>query len=210
MLCRPKRFAAVKGDRQSVRAELGIEGRKVYTYVGSFGGWYLTDEMIDLFAAARERDPNSFTLILTQRDKEKISNLLTERGFSANDFFVGSVKPSEIARYLDASDVAVSFIKACYSKQSSSPTKIAEYLACGLPVISNRGIGDLDELIEDNKVGVMVDDFSRDSYLQAISGIHKLGDVRELCRQTVAREFDLEDVGGKRYRAIYEKLLLKA
>ncbi len=202
-----KRFAAAKGGRLSVREELGIEGRKVYTYVGSFGGWYLTDEMIDLFTTARERDPNSFTLILTQRDKEKISNLLTERGFGQDDFYVGSVPPSEISKYLEASDVAVSFIKACYSKQSSSPTKLAEYLACGLPIIANRGVGDVDKLIQENGVGVLIDAFTKESYLSALNQIDGLGDISEECRKTAEKEFDLETVGGGRYRRIYSRMV---
>ena len=48
--------------------------------------------------------------------------------------------PGEVPRYLKAADVAISFIKPCYSKQSSSPTKIAEYLASGLPVVCNAGL----------------------------------------------------------------------
>ena len=41
----------------------------------------------------------------------------------------------------------MSFIKPCLSKLSSSPTKVGEYLAAGLPVISTAGIGDVDDLL---------------------------------------------------------------
>src|SRR5687768_7432269 len=34
--------------------------------------------------------------------------------------------------YLSAADAGLSFIKSCFSKIASSPTKNAEYLACGL------------------------------------------------------------------------------
>lgn len=203
-----ERFAdADANQRNVIRNELGINERKVFVYVGSFGGWYLTDEMIDLFAAARDRDPSSFALILTQRDKENIVKILRERGFAENDFFVGSVPSGEVPRYLSASDVAISFIKACYSKQSSSPTKLAEYLACGLPIIANRGVGDVDELIEKNGVGVLVDGFDKASYLSAMKKIDELGDVAEKCRETAYREFDLETVGGVGYRRAYRRLI---
>jgi len=194
-------------SRREVQAELDIGKRKVMAYVGSFGGWYLTDEMFDFFATARESDLNTFILILTQRETEKIRNALLERRFAEGDFFVGSVTPGEIPRYLCAADVAISFIKECYSKQSSSPTKIAEYLACGVPVISNRGIGDIDEVIERNGVGVMLDDFSTESYVSALKRLEDLGNIGEKCRETAQREFDLEKVGGERYRRLYRKLL---
>jgi len=194
-------------SRREVQAELKIDKRKVLAYVGSFGGWYLTDEMLDFFATARESDLNTFILILTQRETEKIRNALLERGFAEGDFFVGSVTPGEIPRYLCAADVAISFIKECYSKQSSSPTKIAEYLACGVPVISNRGIGDIDDVIERNGVGVMLHDFSTESYLSALKRLEDLGNIGEKCRETAQREFDLEKVGGERYGRLYRKLL---
>ncbi|MGB7207240.1 MAG: glycosyltransferase [Pyrinomonadaceae bacterium] len=193
--------------RATMRKELGVEKRKVIAYVGSFGGWYLTSEMLDFFSAARENDTEAFVLVLTQRNKEMITGKLRDRGFAEGDFHVGSVAPAEIPDYLSAADIALSFIKACYSKQSSSPTKIAEYLACGVPIIANRGVGDLDELIEKNRVGVLIDDFSKMSYLKALNEIEALGDVREKCRETAIREFDLANVGGSRYRRLYKRIL---
>ncbi|MEO8649957.1 MAG: glycosyltransferase [Acidobacteriota bacterium] len=203
-----ERFAEAGPDaRTAIRSELGITERMVLTYVGSFGGWYLTDEMIDLFAAARERDPNYFVLILTQRDREKVAGLLASRGFNKDDFFVVSVLPAEVPRYLAASDVAVSLIKAYYSKQSSSPTKLAEYLACGLPVIANRGVGDVDKVLEQNGVGVLLRDFSKESYRAALKEVEELGGFGQRCRETASREFDLVTVGGERYRRIYRNLI---
>jgi glycosyltransferase involved in cell wall biosynthesis len=196
-------------SRREVREELKIGARKVIAYVGSFGGWYLTDKMLDFFAAAREDDPNTFILILTQRDKEKILDALMSRGFTDADVYVDSVSPGEIPRYLSAADLALSFIKACYSKLSSSPTKIAEYLACSVPVISNRGVGDIDSLINENEVGVLTDDFSDQAYIAAIKAAEAMGDIRDKCRKTAHDEFDLETVGGARYRRLYAKLLAK-
>ncbi len=193
-------------DRNNARQELGVGDRKVIVYVGSFGGWYLTEEMLDLFAASSEYDPKTFVLILTQRDKEKVEEKLRQRGFTNGDFDVRSVEPSTIQKYLSAADIALSFIKTCYSKQSSSPTKIAEYLACGLPIIANCGVGDLDELIANNGVGVLVKDFSKDGYLQALHEIEVLGDVREKCRETAITHFDLNKVGGERYRSLYQRI----
>ncbi len=68
---------------------------------------------------------------------------------------VTRVDPSEIPAYLSASDVGLSFVKATYATQSRSPTKIPEYLAAGLPIIANSGVGDVDELIVTEKVGLL-------------------------------------------------------
>ena len=190
-----------------MRKKLGVQDRRVIAYVGSFGGWYLTEEMLDFFVSAREYDRSSFALILTARGRDKIIESLKSRGFADDDFYVSSVSPFELPEYLAAADTAVSFIKACYSKQSSSPTKIAEYLACGLPIVSNRGVGDIDALIENNKVGVLIDEFSATAYIEALKQIDRLGDIGLGCRELAAAEFDLERVGGERYRSTYGQLL---
>ncbi len=101
----------------------------------------------------------------------------------------------------------ISFIKACYSKQSSSPTKLAEYLACGLPIIANRGVGDVDKLIEENGVGVLLEDFSKESYLPAIKEIESLGDISEKCRETASGNSISKPSAGKRYRRTYSRIL---
>lgn len=202
------RFSSADAEtRRRVREELGLTDRRVVTYVGSFGGWYLTDEMIDFFAAAREYDPKTVIMILTAREKETVVEKLRMHGFAEDDYFVESVAPGDLPKYICAADVAVSFIKACYSKQSSSPTKIAEYLACGLPIIANRGVGDVDELIGRNRVGALIDDFSDESYRLALESVDELGDVGDRCREFAAAELELAVVGGPRYRRIYERLL---
>jgi len=117
------------------------------------------------------------------------------------------VPPSDLPKYLSGADVAVSFIKNCYSKQASSPTKNAEYLACGLPIIANAGIGDTDLHISGNDIGALVSGFSQEELANALREIEMLGDVGDICRQTAGELFDLERVGGERYKRLYARLL---
>ncbi|MFZ1702570.1 MAG: glycosyltransferase family 4 protein [Pyrinomonadaceae bacterium] len=197
----------IAARRDEMREKLGMTDRRVFVHVGALGGLYLTRELADFMAAARENDSKTYALFLTQSDPTEITALLRERGFSDTDFFVGRVDPTEIPIYLSASDVGLSFVKATYATQSRSPTKIPEYLAAGLPIIANSGVGDVDSLIRDDSVGVLIDQFDRESYIDAIEQISQLGDISEHCRETAVRRFDLETVGGVRYRQLYESVL---
>lgn len=191
---------------------LSLDGRFVISYVGSFGGWYMTSEMADFFKAAREHDSSTFAMILTQSDPEMVRSLLLERGFTEEDLLVKKVTPADIPLYLRPSAFAVSFIKPCYSKLSSSPTKIAEYLASGIPVVSNAGIGDVDELIGSDRVGVLIDEFTGDSYIRALEEINVLRrdkDLADRCRQSAKDRFDLKEIGGVKYKRLYERLFIK-
>ena len=205
-----ERFAeANETSRRSIRAEYNLENRQVIVYIGSLGSWYLADEMADLMQTAREQNASTFALILTQSAPEIMAERLKTRGFTDADSLVKKVPHLEIPKYLSAADIAVSFIKPCYSKLSSSPTKVAEYLASGLPIITNRGVGDVAEQIEADKTGAVVDDFSHKSYLKSlleIENLRKNTDLAENCRRSARARFDLERIGGAKYRLLYKKL----
>jgi glycosyltransferase involved in cell wall biosynthesis len=195
--------------REQVRGDLGLAGRHVLVYLGALGGFYLTDEMAEFMAVARRRDELAFPMILTQSPPELIAAPLRRLGVPEGDYLVRRVAPSEVPRYLRAADLAVSFIKPSFSKVASSPTKVAEYLASGLPVISNAGIGDLDGVLKSDRVGVLVREFGADHYhriLDEADGLLRDSDISARCRASAARWFDLERVGGERYRRLYHRL----
>jgi glycosyltransferase involved in cell wall biosynthesis len=205
-----ERFRAFDEEsRDGLRRDLNLEGRRVIVYVGALGGWYLTDEMAELMAAARHKDASTFSMVLTQSPPEMIVSGLNSLGMSESDYLVRKVAPADLPRYLKAADFAVSLIKPCYSKISSSPTKIAEYLASGLPVISSAGIGDLDDLITEDNVGALLYGYNRESYERALEEMGRLlldPGVAARCRESARKRFDLASVGGARYRRLYQRL----
>jgi glycosyltransferase involved in cell wall biosynthesis len=205
--------AADRAPREELRRELGLAGRRVVVYVGSFGGWYMAEETARFMALAHRRDPRTYALVLTQTPPETIAARLRELGLAEDSFRVERVAPAEVPKYLKASDVAVSFIRACYSKLSSSPTKIAEYLAAGLPVVTNAGIGDVDEVIEGDRVGVVLRAFDDESFTRALEEVERLsaeGDLTGRARASAERRFDIERVGGAKYRRLYARLTAAA
>jgi glycosyltransferase involved in cell wall biosynthesis len=208
-----KRFnASHNGSRSAMRQRLGIGDRRVLVYVGSFGSnWYMPGELADFLSQSRRQRPDTFALILSQTAPELIRPLLESRGFSERDFLIQKVTPSEIPAYLEAADVGVSFIRPCFSKLASSPTKNAEYLAAGLPIVVNIGVGDTAEFTREDGVGCVVEEFTSENYASVLDEIERLlsdgSAIRRGCRSSAVNRFDLEKVGGKRYRRLYRKLL---
>ena len=178
-------------------------------YVGKLGGLYMTGTILRFFALFKEILPGSRFEIWTQSSPGLLEPGLREGGL-LGDTLVGNRPPAGLLAHLAGNcDAAVSFIQPGVSKLASSPTKIPEYLAAGLPVAANSGIGDMDELIATEKVGVTIADFAEES-LRA--GVHRLlalvGDeeVRSRCRNTAEKYFDLKKVGWLEYRGIYQQL----
>jgi len=180
-------------------------------YVGKLGGWYLDREMLDFFGTASRIDPNLQFDIWTQSATTSIETIIED--CQLDNVNIASVKPAHLPEKLQRATAAIAFIKPCISKRASSPTKIGEYLAAGLPVIANAGIGDLDELLQGNgegPVGVLVKDFTDDSYriaLDQLAVLQQSPKIAERC-QKVAREFlDLRTVGWPRYQQVYRDLV---
>ncbi len=208
-----KKFATIDaGIGAAMRKQLNLENRRVIVYVGSFGSkWYLPDETADLLGEAKKQRSDTFALILTQTSPDFIKPLLEAKGYTKEDFFIQKVAPTDIPKYLSAADAAVSFIKPCYSKLASSPTKNAEYLACGLPMITNSGVGDTAEFTREDQVGYVIDEFNEKSYRKALNEIEKMiinkQETSARCQNSAKKRFDLAMVGGERYRRIYRRLL---
>jgi glycosyltransferase involved in cell wall biosynthesis len=193
------------------RAELKIDDRFVLVYSGSIDGWYLTEEMCDFFLTLRKKRSDALFLWLTTGSHERIASLMKARDIGENDFRIVRALPSDVASYLSAAEAGLAFIKPCFSKQASSPTKYAEYLGCGLPVVINAGIGDADTLIIDEQVGALVRSFDEDEYARALTVIKSMtGDLtatRRHTREVAERLFDVRRVGRERYEELYEQLL---
>jgi glycosyltransferase involved in cell wall biosynthesis len=184
-------------------------------YTGKLGGWYLTEAMVDFVAAARDYLPGLRWHVRTQSDPAALHRLLDERELGPH-VNVGFVPPESLPAELSKADLALSLIKPCLSKVCSSPTKVGEYLAAGLPVVSTAGIGDLDALLTDEggefgaPVGVLLTECSREAYRAALPQVLQLLDdpfTSQRCRAAAAKYFDLEKVGWPRYRAVYRTLL---
>jgi glycosyltransferase involved in cell wall biosynthesis len=205
-----RRFeAAAALPREQLRREFGLAGRRVLIYVGALGGFYLSEETAELLAVAHRQDESTFSMILTQSPPALIVNSLTRLGVPRDAYLVRQVSHLEIPLYLRAADVAVSLIKPSYSKVASSPTKIAEYLASGLPVVCNAGIGDLDDVIEGDRVGTLVRGLDAGHYrgsLRAVEELSRDDGLANRCRASAANRFDLMRVGGMRYRRLYARL----
>ena len=160
-------FKFSEAERARRRAELGLGDRLTLVYSGSLDGWYLTEKMVDFFAAVLKRKSDAHLLWLTTGSHDRVRELMRSRNVGADNFSVLSIPSAQVPSYLAAADAGMAFIKRCVSKIASSPTKNGEYLACGLPLIINAGVGDSDALIDDWKAGVLIEKFTEEEYAEA-------------------------------------------
>lgn len=105
-------------------------------------------------------------------------------------------------------DIGVFFYKNSFSEKGRSPTKMAEFLACGKPVIINKGIGDTEEILKNNNIGIVVKDVDIGSIRAAVGNIKellKMKDTAFKCRLIAVKKYSL-NIGVSRYQEIYNKI----
>jgi hypothetical protein len=204
------RFNITDEQRNAYRAARGWQDKCVITYIGKIGTWYLHDEMARFFAFAWQGNSRFYFQVITQSDPAPLKQALTQHGVPFDAYDIRFVPREQVPLVLSACDAGLSFIRACYSKLSSSPTKNGEYLAAGLPLIINAGIGDGDEQVKSYRLGIILRDFSDDEFQRGVSELRTFlssGDTQKRCQAFAADKLSLSAVGGPRYAAIYNRLL---
>lgn len=201
------RYKIDNHQKQRIKKKLGLtENDKVLSYLGSLGGWYMTDEMIDFFIVMKRKIREVKFLLITHDNKERIINKAIEKGIDATDIMVQPASRAEVPLYLSISDWSIFFIKDVYSKKASSPTKQGEIMAMGIPVICND-IGDTGKIVSESGSGVIVQKFSDKEYerIAELSENLLLIDKKTIC-ESAGKYFDLQE-GASAYRKIYQQLI---
>lgn len=195
--------------REAVRRELGVEtGEVLLVYTGSTGAVYRTDQIFRVHATASSRGLKTRLLFLGKHDHSRLvrEGQTHSAGLTPEDVLVRSVAHHEVSRYLSAADLGACFLVTSFSSLGVSATKVGEYLCCGLPVLANAGIGDIDNIIHEGDNGFVVRDFSDRSVEALVEAIPALMKTDRRAIRSRARElYDLERAID-RYEAIYQAL----
>jgi glycosyltransferase involved in cell wall biosynthesis len=195
-------------QKAGIRQQLNIDtGDKVLSYLGSLGGWYMTDEMLDFFSVMKKKIPGSKFLFITKDRKEYIVNKAIERGIDEKDILVQPASRNEVPVFLSVSDWSIFFIKDVYSKKASSPTKQGEIMAMGIPLLCND-IGDTGRIVKASGTGALIENFDRSGYEKLVTIMNDLLLIdKNHIRQSARKNYDLHN-GVIIYNKAYRQILL--
>ena len=197
------RFKPIPRERESAGLVMG--------YVGTAGNWYLFDVTVACFVELLRIRPNTKFLIVNRGEHAYISERLAAAGVPFEAVELTSAAPAEMPRLIARMDASVFFIKPVFSKQASAATKLAELLGCGVPCMSNAGVGDMAEVLESDHVGVAIKDFDQATVSAGMDQLLALvADPRTSARCVdVAHKYFSLVQGVSLYANIYKKLCTK-
>lgn len=180
----------------------------VLGYVGSAGTWYEFDATVACFAELLKLIPDARFLIVNRNEHDYILDRLIAGGVPLSAVELRSASHTEVPEQLARMTAGIFFIKPVFSKQASAPTKLAEMLGCGIPCLSNKGVGDMSEILEGSQVGVAVNDFSKLALRTGLVSLFALIDtpgIEDRCVAAAHRSFSLEE-GVRRYEQVYRSM----
>lgn len=193
-------------EQVSLRRNLGIKsGDFVLSYLGSIGGWYLTAEMMMFCKRVSLKIPRAKFLFISPNLHEYITRTAAKYDVPEEKIITVKAVRNEVPALLALSNCSFFFIKPCFSKLSSSPTKHGEIMAMGIPVIANSGVGDVKDIIQQYNGGFVVDDFSVGSFDKVIEQLENTIFDKEAIRKGAIEFYALEKAVAT-YASLYEEI----
>lgn len=203
-------FGESGGYDQELATRIGVAGRPVIGFLGSFYAYEGLDLAIEALPLIHARFPNLVLLLVGGGPQEQNLKTQAERlGVAQQVIFTGRVPHDQVQRYYDLIDVLVYPRHAMRLTDLVTPLKPLEAMAQRRVMVASD-VGGHRELIEDGVTGRLFRAGDRQAFADAVGDmfVHRAGwkAYREAGRAFVERERNWE-ASVARYQAVYEGLV---
>ncbi|HSB80871.1 MAG TPA: glycosyltransferase family 4 protein [Candidatus Methylomirabilis sp.] len=134
-------------DGEPVRERLGISGRLVVGFIGTFGPWHGAEVLAQAVRRVKAQLPEAhFLFVGDGSGMPRVREIISADGVDAHVTFAGLVPQEDAPSYLAACDILASphVPNSDGSPFFGSPTKLFEYMAMGKGIVAS----DLDQIGE--------------------------------------------------------------
>lgn len=179
-----------------------------FGYVGNAGGWYRFGPVVEAFKAIREKRPDARFVIVNRGQHETIRAHLAAHGVREESVELRALDFSDVPEAIAGMDATAFFSEPTFAEKGRAPTKLAEFLGCGVPCLVNDGVGDVAQIVREDQVGVVVDELTTTAVREGVQRLMDLvGDrgTEDRCVESARRRYSL-DSGVAAYDKIYRSL----
>jgi glycosyltransferase involved in cell wall biosynthesis len=152
--------------------------------------------------------PDARLLIVNRGEQEFIRGKTAAHGISPEQLEIVAATHDEVPALIRRMTAAMAFYKVGYSRLACCPTKLGEYLGCGVPCLASAAVGDVAQVIESRRLGVALEGYSDHELKDTIARIVELtrdARIQERCRSVATELFSLQG-GVEAYSTIYDAL----
>lgn len=198
-------------DLERFRPPSHLSDQRIVGCLGTvLSGWFKTDWLASFLTVAARREPD-LRFELTTRDDP--GQVLTALGLEETVRARVNIAPcpsDQVQDVLRGQMASVMFYAGGQvSELGRSPTRMAEILGCGVPVVVNEGVGDVARIVRNYRVGVVASGSTPESMEATWTELRTLLNDPDLplrCRQAAEDVFSLE-CGIAAYASLYHAIL---
>lgn len=165
--------------RNFIRNQLDLEGKFVLCYLGSCESYQMPFEMCKLFLLISKHFSSAHFLVISGH-KKLFEKYINDLGISPEQYTIFSVDHEKVFEILPAADVGFLLRRDSIVNRVASPTKFAEYLLCGVPVLTTTFVGDFSHMVEKFNIGLTVGTISNNVESSLIRFLMDVQKNREL------------------------------
>ena len=163
-------------------------------YLGSVGFRYRLDDAGRFVEALRQIAPGTTLTVVSRAEASLVESMLDSSGLAREAWSLRALPHLAVPAELVLHDAGLFFLTQGLSEHGCSPTKIGEYWACGLPVVTTPNVSDTDEIVKTQSVGVVVASRDDDTLNAAARELLELlhdPDLSARCRRAAETAYSL-------------------
>ena len=178
-------------------------------YLGTVDTAYDFYKVFDLYKIILNHIPHCKFFIFNEDKKKLIHDIFLKNKIKKRNYLIKSCTASMIPSYLKKMNIGLFFLNKNFSIKASMPTKVGEFLSCGVPIICNNFNKDILKLFKNNNIGI-VHHFKKMKKKEEFNFIKKIIKLtkqkyRNNCREAAVRHFDIY-LAVKSYQKIYDRI----
>lgn len=174
-----------------------IDNKIVLGYCGGVNKWQNIESIVDIVVSLRKMDNNIFFMLFTSENIDFLKDKMNTLG--TGNYYTCALNYDEVPSFLKLLDAGFVIRDNITLNIVSSPTKIPEYLAAGVPVICNKYCGDYDRSIKHDTEGYVFEGVipNEDELKELLDYLHSVKKAREIfynkCIEAAKmRDWDIE------------------
>lgn len=204
------------GERKKLREKYSIrQNEKVLIYLGDIGenGWHDKRNLFALYQSFRKTFEAAKLLLITRNSRLEFEESFLEMIGNPDELMViKGANPKEVNILLNMGDYGSLPFKKVNDPldkilgYTMIASKTGEYLACGLPIITNSEIGAASKLVKEGGIGIVYESGNEQQIQKLLLKIESnKEEIIDKCIET-SKRFDAKK-NAELYIRIYEKLM---
>jgi glycosyltransferase involved in cell wall biosynthesis len=192
--------------RINIRSKLELDDDEIlFVYIGCMGNLWNNPNIYAKFIIKLRKLYIKHHFLFITPNIEIVKQIFDKYNIKREEYHVVCVEFDAVAEYLCAGDLGINLMA---EKDIRLSIKTSEYLAMGFPIIINSNVLGAKEIIEKNKIGLIIEDVVNVNMNKIVALINERENISVKCRELAVKKYSNDKI-SKQYLNLYKALYRK-